>query len=270
MNGHKPITLDSIHLGPEYFLVQESPSGRTMGYIMGKSEGKQELWHGHVTAVTVAPEFRRLGLAKHLMTHLEDISEKMYNAYFVDLFVRVSNALAINMYRKFGYEVYRQVIEYYSGEEDAYGTWMVWTDRRVGRFTPHAFCHRYAESTAARPVEKVDDPASKPGPARGPGVVTAADPRNVSQAGFTSEPPCAGRLPQGLTDRLTCAALAALPAFSGVLEYSARSSERSSLTLLATGACPAPMARPWARRQHGGFCCRVKYLNVSFIVFIYA
>ncbi len=106
---------------PEYFLVQESPSGRTMGYIMGKSEGKRQLWHGHVTAVTVAPEFRRLGLAKHLMTHLEDISEKMYNAYFVDLFVRVSNALAINMYRKFGYEVYRQVIEYYSGEEDAYG-----------------------------------------------------------------------------------------------------------------------------------------------------
>lgn len=30
-----------------------------MAYIMGKAEGKGELWHGHVTAVTVRP--RRLG-----------------------------------------------------------------------------------------------------------------------------------------------------------------------------------------------------------------
>lgn len=29
-----------------------------MGYIMGKSEGEGEKWHGHVTAVTVAPEYR--------------------------------------------------------------------------------------------------------------------------------------------------------------------------------------------------------------------
>eukprot|EP00617_Octactis_speculum_P018349 CAMPEP_0185772208 /NCGR_PEP_ID=MMETSP1174-20130828/67687_1 /TAXON_ID=35687 /ORGANISM="Dictyocha speculum, Strain CCMP1381" /LENGTH=145 /DNA_ID=CAMNT_0028458357 /DNA_START=80 /DNA_END=517 /DNA_ORIENTATION=- len=105
---------------PEYFLIQLSPSERAMGYIMGKAEGKEELWHGHVTAVTVAPEFRRLGLARDLMCRLEDISANLYNAYFVDLFVRVSNALAISMYNHFGYEVYRQVIEYYSGEEDAY------------------------------------------------------------------------------------------------------------------------------------------------------
>ena len=105
---------------PEYFLIQENPSGRTMGYIMGKSEGKGELWHGHVTAVTVAPEFRRLGLARQLMDQLEDTSINLYNAYFVDLFVRISNALAISMYRQFGYEVYRQVLGYYSSEEDAY------------------------------------------------------------------------------------------------------------------------------------------------------
>ena len=38
--------------------------------------------------------------------------------YFVDLFVRKSNILAINMYKKFGYSIYRTVIGYYSGEED--------------------------------------------------------------------------------------------------------------------------------------------------------
>ncbi len=42
---------------------------------MGKAEGHADNWHGHVTALTVAPEFRRLGLAAKLMNILEDISE---------------------------------------------------------------------------------------------------------------------------------------------------------------------------------------------------
>ena len=44
-------------------------------------------------------------------------------AFFVDLFVRVSNKIAVDMYKKLGYVVYRTVLEYYSGDpdEDAYG-----------------------------------------------------------------------------------------------------------------------------------------------------
>ena len=46
----------------------------------------------------------------------------MFNAHFVDLFVRVSNSLAILMYHNLGYSVYRKVLGYYSGEgEDANG-----------------------------------------------------------------------------------------------------------------------------------------------------
>lgn len=54
------------------------------------------------------------------MDFLEASSEKCYNAYFVDLFVRVSNNLAILMYSNLGYTVFRQVLNYYSGEEDAF------------------------------------------------------------------------------------------------------------------------------------------------------
>lgn len=44
----------------------------------------------------------------------------------MDLFVRVSNQVAVNMYKRLGYSVYRTVIEYYSAsngepDEDAYG-----------------------------------------------------------------------------------------------------------------------------------------------------
>lgn len=56
------------------------------------------------------------------MSILEDVSEKVYNGYFVDLYVRASNEVAIGMYKRLGYYIYRRVIKYYSGnpEEDAF------------------------------------------------------------------------------------------------------------------------------------------------------
>ena len=94
---------------------------------MGKAEGRYENWHGHVTAITVAPSYRRLGLAKTMMDELERVTDVVYRGYFVDLFVRVSNDVAIGMYERLGYSVYRRVVEYYSGsgagdnDEDAFG-----------------------------------------------------------------------------------------------------------------------------------------------------
>ena len=45
------------------------------------------------------------------------------NSWFCDLFVRVSNKIAYDMYTKFGYTVFRRVLDYYTGDndEDAYG-----------------------------------------------------------------------------------------------------------------------------------------------------
>ncbi|RKP12168.1 N-acetyltransferase 5-like protein [Piptocephalis cylindrospora] len=111
---------------PDIFYAAESPEGRLMGYVMGKTEGRGKDWHGHVTAITVAPSCRRIGLADQMMHLLEQVSEKVYNGYFVDLFVRISNTVAIDMYTKFGYTVYRRVLGYYGGsgapeaDEDAF------------------------------------------------------------------------------------------------------------------------------------------------------
>ncbi|CUS07650.1 unnamed protein product [Tuber aestivum] len=120
---------------PTLMSVMESSQGKIMGYIMGKAEGSAKDWHGHVTAVTVAPDYRRLGLAKTMMDELERVTTSVYNGYFVDLYVRVSNEIAIRMYEGMGYSVYRTVVEYYSssigggggggggnegGDEDAY------------------------------------------------------------------------------------------------------------------------------------------------------
>ncbi|CUI15215.1 N-acetyltransferase complex ARD1 subunit, putative [Bodo saltans] len=98
---------------PEYQKVARHPNGLIMGYVLGKVEGEGEDWHGHVSAVTVAPTFRRLGVGEQLMELLERTSSSVHNAYFVDLFVRSCNTVAIDMYRRLGYTVYRRVLGYY-------------------------------------------------------------------------------------------------------------------------------------------------------------
>ncbi|SPO27821.1 probable N-acetyltransferase 5 [Ustilago trichophora] len=131
---------------PDLSFIQTAPSSsRVMGYVIGKAEGHDPFpascsgsalsssltstleagksrksvdpptLHGHVTAITVAPEYRRLGLANGMMHLLEDVSHRVYAAYFVDLFVRPSNITAVKMYERMGYQVYRKVKQYYYG-----------------------------------------------------------------------------------------------------------------------------------------------------------
>jgi N-terminal acetyltransferase B complex catalytic subunit len=42
---------------------------------MAKVEGNAENWHGHVTCLSVAPEFRRQGASRELMNVFEKTSE---------------------------------------------------------------------------------------------------------------------------------------------------------------------------------------------------
>jgi N-terminal acetyltransferase B complex catalytic subunit len=96
-----PFYLSYLSRWPDLCCTQESPSGRMMGYgmpasfhapsypqnipVIGKAEGQGLEWHGHVTAITVAPEYRRLGLARKMMDLLEHVSDEAYHGYFVDL-----------------------------------------------------------------------------------------------------------------------------------------------------------------------------------------
>ncbi|KAK3308881.1 acyl-CoA N-acyltransferase [Chaetomium strumarium] len=121
---------------PSLFQVAEDQHGNIIGYIMGKLESSPDVyrfsehylpWHAHITAVTVAPEARRLGIGKLLTEQLE-MAADANNAWFVDLFVRVSNHKAIAFYKSMGYSVFRVVKDYYGehssdptlSSEDAY------------------------------------------------------------------------------------------------------------------------------------------------------
>ncbi len=45
--------------------------------------GKHENYHGHVTALSIASEFRRIGVSSQLMTLLEKISEELVRFFFL-------------------------------------------------------------------------------------------------------------------------------------------------------------------------------------------
>lgn len=105
---------------PEFQQTVNAPDNTLMAYVIGKAEGDDLDWHGHVSAVTVAPQYRRLNLATQLMHFTETLSQDTHQCFFVDLFVRTSNSLAIAMYNRMGYSVYRTILNYYGGSEDAY------------------------------------------------------------------------------------------------------------------------------------------------------
>jgi len=77
-------------------------------------------FHAHITALTVAPLARRQGFARRLSEALERAGDE-YDAWFVDLFVRKSNSIAIGLYKGMGYSVFRKVIGYYSDDPSRVG-----------------------------------------------------------------------------------------------------------------------------------------------------
>ncbi|CAK36976.1 hypothetical protein CBS63078_183 [Aspergillus niger] len=103
--------------------VQDRQEG-IVGYIMGKLEEQPASmrhsehytpWHGHITVLTVAPAWRRLGHARRLTERLEQGSD-INDAWFVDLYVRAGNKVAVGMYKGMGYSVFRRVVNYYSDD----------------------------------------------------------------------------------------------------------------------------------------------------------
>jgi N-terminal acetyltransferase B complex catalytic subunit len=68
--------LQSLSLNPTPSPSSPPAQGRMMGYLMGKLEGRGTDWHSHVTAITVSPEYRRLGVARGMMQGFELSSDQ--------------------------------------------------------------------------------------------------------------------------------------------------------------------------------------------------
>lgn len=89
--------------------------------------GYYGLWllygEGHITNIAVHPEFRGIGLGNMLLEDIINISREN-KIHALTLEVRVSNTVAINLYKKYGFiEVARRKGYYSDTGEDAIIMW---------------------------------------------------------------------------------------------------------------------------------------------------
>ncbi|KAH8282313.1 hypothetical protein KR054_006837 [Drosophila jambulina] len=121
-----PFVLPKILEHPDLVLAAVSPNDRLMGFILATrtvgtkkhiiGDGKeQSLSHGHISALAVAHEYRRLGLGTRLMESLRQLLDG-YKDQYVDLFVREKNRHAIVLYETLGYVKYRWLPQYYAND----------------------------------------------------------------------------------------------------------------------------------------------------------
>lgn len=73
----------------------------------------------HLSLLAVQPQFRRIGVARTLLSWLE-ASAMVAGIVRITLEVRAQNGSGRRFYAKLGYEEVEQVPRYYSGRETAY------------------------------------------------------------------------------------------------------------------------------------------------------
>lgn len=117
--------MDLYERFPESFIVAEV-DGKVVGYIMCRIEtGISDFKligisrKGHIISIAVLPEYRRQGIG---YTLIQEAIKAMvqYKAKECYLEVRKSNTLAVNLYRKLGFEIIRTNHRYYADGEDAF------------------------------------------------------------------------------------------------------------------------------------------------------
>ena len=110
---------------PETFIVAEE-NEKILGYIMCRIEvGLSNfglgglIKKGHVVSIAVLLEGRRKGIARALLKKAM-AGMSYYKAKQIYLEVRVTNDVAISLYKKLGLDIARTISGYYSDGEDAY------------------------------------------------------------------------------------------------------------------------------------------------------
>ena len=113
---------------PRTFVVAET-EGVIVGYVMCRIERDFSSLSlrpfnitkkGHIISIAVLPEYRSKGVGSALVEEALEAMSVHYGAERCYLEVRVSNATALKLYGKLGFEVEKTLTGYYSDGEDAY------------------------------------------------------------------------------------------------------------------------------------------------------
>ncbi|ORZ38054.1 acyl-CoA N-acyltransferase [Catenaria anguillulae PL171] len=151
---------------PQISYVAEDHKGRIVGYVLAKMDDSdleaKQYTSGHITSLSVMRKYRRLGLAEKLMRQSLDAMRDIFNAEFVSLHVRVSNAGALHLYSKsLNFEIMDTEKKYYADGEDAY--WMKYFYNEQDRV-------RHVKEHAEKKAEEEKEKEKKAAAATGKGA----------------------------------------------------------------------------------------------------
>jgi len=117
-----PFSAFESYVGEPGFLVavadDDSDVSVLLGYVVADTIPNHGTPLGHIKDIAVAPDFRGDGVGRTLLAQAIDVLEDA-GAGSVKLEVRISNEVAISLYRAFDFEHRRTIPNYYGNGEDA-------------------------------------------------------------------------------------------------------------------------------------------------------
>lgn len=102
---------------PGFLVAVRGPA--VVGYVVADVMPNHGRGIGHIKDIAVRPDARGMGLGRHLLERAL-VALTVGGASLVKLEVRVSNDVALSLYRDVGFEPARRVSGYYSDGEDAF------------------------------------------------------------------------------------------------------------------------------------------------------
>ncbi|MHA1785173.1 MAG: GNAT family N-acetyltransferase [Candidatus Helarchaeota archaeon] len=109
-----------------FLIVEDKKTGQIIGYCMFRGEkgvsnfGLKWIKKAHLVSIAVIPEYRRNKVGVTLLTEGIKRQVKYYESKEAILEVRISNTQAIEMYKKVGFKVKKNLRGYYKDGETAY------------------------------------------------------------------------------------------------------------------------------------------------------
>ena len=99
-----------------FYVIKDNKENKIIGFI---AFGIYSIRISHIMIIAIHPNFQRKGIGSKLLNYCEEVL-KNYLVKKVRLEVRTSNDIAINFYKKHGFEVADSLSNYYNDSSDAY------------------------------------------------------------------------------------------------------------------------------------------------------
>jgi ribosomal-protein-alanine acetyltransferase len=90
-----------------------------VGFVIARVDIRRNMRFGHILTVDVSPAYRRMGIARKLLTQIEELL-KQKGATECRLEVRENNATALSLYGKLGYKKVGRLERYYGDTHGLY------------------------------------------------------------------------------------------------------------------------------------------------------